>query len=73
MSLMDFHFMLTDICSRVGTPTYKKDELAERVQALLGQMRLRGAVLIAFAVATQVPWVLAIIYFSKGLVYEVLT
>ena len=59
-----FTYMAT--CRADGSHTYKEEDLADKVQAMLYRMRLYGLFLVSFAVSTQVPWIVAIYYFSSG-------
>ena len=67
------HFTYMATCTADGTHTYKVDDLADKVSAMLVRMRLYGLALVAVAVASQVPWIFAVYYFSNGLVFEALT
>ena len=60
-----FTYMAT--CTAEGEHTYKVDDLAEKVRAMLLRARINGAVLLVLAIATQVPWVLALYQFASGL------
>ena len=60
-------------CTADGRHTYKEEDLADRVASLLSHMRLIGLGLICVAIASQVPWVLAITYYASELVYSDLT
>jgi len=67
------HFAYLATCLADGTHTYNEDDLAERVAVMLGRMRLTGLCLVAFACASQVPWIYAIQHFVKDLAYNRLT
>ena len=53
-----------------GVHTYKEEDLADKVRAMLAQIRLKGFVLVVIAIATQVPWCIALYHFAAGFIYS---
>lgn len=52
-----------------GVHTYKEEDLADQVRAMLGRIRLTGLCLVILAIMSQTPWCLALFHYAQGLSY----
>jgi len=64
------YFAYRATCTRDGTHTYDKEELADKVDGLLSWIRLYGALMILIALGLQVPWIVALNGFAEGLIFS---
>jgi len=63
------YFAYRATCQRNGSHTYEREKLADKVEAMLSTMQLKGAVFIAIAFGLQLPWIIALNEFVTNLVY----
>ena len=61
------YFTYLATCESDGAHTYKKADLADRVDALLGRIRTYGAGMVLLAFGTQIPWIVLLMRFMNGL------
>ena len=63
------YFSFRATCTRDGAHTYEQAELADKVEGMLGTIRMWGALMISIAIGLQVPWIVALNGFAEGLIY----
>ena len=60
-----FAFIAT--CDAAGIATYKREDLAIKVHAMIGKFRVVGLVFCICACGLQVPWVYGLLHYGKRL------
>ena len=63
---------LLGTCDQEGRHTFDRDDLREKIEAMLARFATQGLALVALACLVQVPWILAMVEIVPNVAYEIL-
>ena len=59
------YFLFRATCNRDGQKTYHSDDLADRLDTMLGRIKTIGVALILAAICVQIPWIVAYVNYNN--------